>query len=51
MGLKRFDAQIGAKFGLINNISGITIMLALPASSGRRRILPSRVGVANPAIP
>jgi hypothetical protein len=50
MGLKRFDAQIGVKFGLINNISGITIMLALRAPTGRRRVTPSRVGAANPAI-
>jgi hypothetical protein len=50
MGLKHFVAQIGAKFGLINNISGISIVLELPAPSGRRRVLPSRVGLANPAI-
>jgi hypothetical protein len=28
IGLKWFAAQIGGKFGLINNISGMTIMLA-----------------------
>lgn len=50
MGLKRLDAQIGGKFGLINNITGVTIMLALRPSSGRWPALPSGVGVANPAI-
>jgi hypothetical protein len=50
IGLKRVDAQIGGKFGLINNIHRISIMLALRPSLGRRAVLPSGVGVASPAI-